>query len=175
MVTKFKSFVIPVDELKVEDLITLRKTSLDALRTAIASEERPVEQFIVRDILPKTDLGLSNEEWKITYSNAYTWETKIDIALPSDKFLVIYGISIPSPTPKTLAIKFWRDVSPICVVDLEKVYAYKQPIVYLPQPIVWKQKQIVKVEFYGKATGDDYVVLLGFVAEKIGVTIKPNA
>jgi hypothetical protein len=67
-------------------------------------------------------------------------------------------------TPKTLAIKFYKDVNPIAVVQVENLFAFDE-MIGLFGPFVWGEAETLRVEFYGNADKEDYVVLRGFVAE----------
>jgi hypothetical protein len=157
-------YVIPKSEIKLEDVITTRQVAAKMLTDLISARGKKPEAYVVRDILPKTDLGLTNEEWKISYSSAYTWEKKIDFTLPEDKFIVFFGFHNNSADPKTLAVKFYKDVTPVEVIEVENLYTYAEPIGFFT-PLAWGESEGLKVEFYGKSAGDDYPVLRGLVAE----------
>jgi hypothetical protein len=165
-----RAYIVPFKELRFEDILRARQEAQNLLVEAIRARGKRPEEYVVRDILPKTDLGLANEEWKISYTSAYTWETKINLTLPEDKFIVFYGVAVNSAAPKTTAIKFYKDVTPIEVVEVEKLYVYDEPIGFFT-PLAWSESETLRVDFYGNATGDDYIVLLGFVAEKRRKTI----
>jgi len=157
-------YVIPFAEVKLDDVIKARQEAVRLLTEAIKARGKDPGAYVIRDILPKTDLGLANEEWKISYASAYAWEKKIDVTVPEDKFIVFFGYANYSATPKTLAIKFYKDVTPIEVVEVEGLYAHREKVGFFT-PLVWSESEGLKVEFYGNAAGDDYVVLRGFVAE----------
>jgi hypothetical protein len=157
-------YVVPFKELELSTIIKARDASVQMLKEAIRARGKNPDAYVVRDILPKTDLGLTNEEWKISYTTAYAWETKINITLPEDKFIVFYGVHLNSAVPKTLAIKFYKDVNPIEVIQLENLFTFDEPIGFYG-PFVWGEAETLRVDFYGNATGDDYIVLRGFVAE----------
>ena len=157
-------YVVPFKELELSTVIKARDASVQALKDAIKSRGKNPDAYVVRDILPKTDLGLANEEWKITYTTAYSWQTVISQTMPEDKFIVLYGVQLNSPVPKTLAIKFYKDVNPVEVIEVENLFTYQEPIGFF-SPLVWSESETIRVDFYGNATGDDYIVLRGFVAE----------
>jgi hypothetical protein len=158
-------YVVPFKELELSTIIKARDASVQMLRDAIRARGKNPEAYVIRDILPKTDLGLANEEWKISYTSAYTWETKINLTLPEDKFVVLYGVAFRrGATPKTLAIKFYKDVNPIAVIQVESLFAFDEMIGFFG-PFVWGEAETLRIDFYGSAAGDDSVVLRGFVAE----------
>ena len=157
-------YLIPQKELKLEDVVAARQEAIRLLSEAIRARGKRPEAYVVRDVLPKTDLGLANEEWRIKYSEAYKWELKIDRTLPEDNFIAIFGVQLSSRPAKTLAIKLYKDVTPIEVVHVEKLFAYQEPIGFFT-PLVWSESEAIKAEFYGNAAGDDLVVLRGLFAE----------
>lgn len=157
-------YIIPSAEIRLEDKIAARHEAARILVNLIKARGKKPEAYVIRDILPKTDLGLENEEWKITYSAAYAWERKINLTVPEDKFVVFYGYQNNSAAPKTLAVKFYKDVTPIEVIQVENLYTYAEPIGFFT-PLGWGESEGLAVEFYGNAAGDDYVVLRGLVAE----------
>ena len=163
-------YAVPKEELEISDLKKYRDTALSQLESLIRSVGKDPKDYIFRDILPKTDLGLANEEWRITYTTAYAWETKVNITLPSDKFIVFYGYTNLSGSPKTVAIKFYKGAIPIELIQVENLYPYVEPVGYF-KPFGYREADILKIDFYGTATGDDKPVLRGVVAELKSVTI----
>jgi len=161
-------YVVPLAELELKDVIQARREAANLLTEAIRARGKNPADYVIRDILPKTDLGLANEEWKISYTAAYTWESKVSFTVPEDKFVVFYGIALNSKalgeTPKTLALKFYKDVMPIEVIQVENLYAHEVPVGFFT-PLVWRESEGLKIEFYGREAGDDYVMLRGLVAE----------
>jgi len=160
----YVKYVVPADELELSTIIKARDVAVDLLKSAIKNRGKDPNNYVIRDILPKTDLGLANEEWKISYTNAYTWETKINLTLPEDKFIVLYGVQVNSAVPKTTAIKFYKDINPIDVIEIENLYTYDNPIGFFT-PIVWSESETIRIDFYGNSSGDEYIVFRGFVAE----------
>jgi hypothetical protein len=157
-------YIIPSMELKLEDKIAARQEAARILTELIKARAKKPEAYVIRDILPKTDLGLANEEWRISYTSAYTWEAKVTKTLSEDTFVVFYGFQNNAADPKTLAIKFYKDITPIEVIQVENLYTYGEPIGFFT-PLGWCESETLKIEFYGKAAGDDFPVLRGFWAE----------
>jgi len=157
-------YLVPKLEIKLEDVIKARQEAKTLLEEAIKARGKKPEAYVIRDVLPKTDLGLANEEWKITYTAGYTWESKVDKTLPEDNFGCFYGFQNNAADPKTLAVKFYKDVIPVEVVQVENVYTYAEPIGFFT-PLVWSESEKIKVEMYGKAAGDDFPVIRGLWAE----------
>jgi hypothetical protein len=71
-------WIVPARELRLETIIQARDEAVRILQDLIRTRGKDPRAYVIRDILPKTDLGLSNEEWKISYTSAYTWEDKVD-------------------------------------------------------------------------------------------------
>jgi len=151
-------------EITLSELIKARQEASDLLVEAIRARGKRPEEYVIRDVLPKTDLGLSNEEWKISYTAAYTWETKVNKKLPEDNFGAFYGFQNNAANPLTLAVKFYKDVIPVEVIQVENVYTYREPIGFFT-PLVWSESETLKVEMYGKASGNDFPVIRGLWAE----------
>ena len=167
-------YIVPKDELTIDDLKAYRDNALALLEKLIRSVGKHPEDFVFRDILPSKDLGFSTDEWKISYSAADTWETKVDVTLPENKFIVFYGYANKSATPKTVGVKFFSGAVPIEVIQVERLYTKDDPTGYF-RPFGFKEGEELVIQFYGNATGDDEPVLLGVVAELRGTTINPSS
>ena len=163
-------YVIPIDELTVEDLKRYRDAALAELERLIRSVGKNPSDFIFRDILPAKDLGFSTDEWKITYSSANTWQKLVDKTLPENKFIVFFGYTNKSANPKTVAVKFYAGAVPKDVIQVERLYTKDDPTGYF-KPFGYKEGEEMVIEFYGNATGDDEPILFGVVAELKGTTI----
>lgn len=156
--------VIPKLEVKLEDQIRVREEARNILVNLIRNRGKDPNAYVIRDLLPGTDLGFPTESWKISYTAANTWETKIDKTLEEDSFIVIFGYENYSASPKTVAIRFYKDIIPIAVVHVEHLNAYQEKVGFFT-PLAWGEAEKIKIEFYGNAVGDDNIVLRGFKAE----------
>jgi len=156
--------------LKEEQVQNIRELAKSELAKAIKAKGKNPADYTITDIMPKTDLGLANEEWKHSYSAAYTEEDFVDKTLEDEKFIVIYGYTNLSPDPKTLYFKFYKGASVEKVVHVQSAYIQEVPIVYF-DPQVWSEGDKMRIALYGKDTGDDYPVFLGFVAQPKGERI----
>jgi len=164
MVGELVSYVRPAGTLKIEDIQGFRTRAKELLTQLIAKKGKNVANYTIRDILPKTDLGEANEEWKHSYAAAYTEETFINKTLDDDRFLVLYGYTNNGGLPKTLYLYMYRGAAPIKLIHVQHLYAQEEPTGYF-EPEGWAEKETVTVKVYGNATGDDYPVLLGLFAE----------
>ena len=141
-------YVVPKAETTLDTVINTRKEAINALNEALRNYSKPMEQFLIRGIQPADDLGLANDEWKITYDSAYTWEEKINKDIPENQFVVFFGFLNNAADPKTLSAKFYKDISPIHMIQVEDLYGFEQPYGYF-KPKVWNENETLKVEFYG--------------------------
>jgi hypothetical protein len=166
------SYAKPVSGVTVQQVQEYKQKAIKLLENMIRKKGKKPEDFIVRDVLPKTDLGLTNEEWSISYSAAYTEEEKINKTLGDDEFLVIYGYANDYPTPKTLYIKLTRGSVPIKIIHTQAIHLQEIPIGFF-EPEGWAEGETIKVAFYGNATGTDRPILLSLWAEPKEKTISP--
>jgi hypothetical protein len=156
--------------LKPEQVQNIRELAKMKLVEAIRAKGKNPADYTITDIMPGADLGLANEEWKHTFTNAYTEEDFVNKTLEDEKFIVIYGYTNLSPDPKTLYFKFYKGASVEKVVHVQGIYAQEEPYAYF-DPQVWSEGDKMRIVLYGKAAGDDYPVFLGFVAQPKGERI----
>jgi len=162
--------VSSVEKLLTQDEIEqIEGNARSALQNAIASVGKQPQAYVIRDLLPAEDLGLSSEAFTFTYSTT-GWQTIVSQTLPEDKFIVIYAVEFPTPNPLTGAVKFYRNVDPLFVASVSKTLGYETPVMYI-NPVVWSQNQVLRIDAYANATGTEYMVLKGYVAELCGKTV----
>ena len=167
--------VIPRSDLTLEKIEQLRQITIRGIEEAIKSKGKNPEDYIITDALPKEDFGLPNNEWKITYTAAYTEETKVNLKVPEDKFIGIYGVAIYSAVPITTYIKFKKGVNTLAVYELEKLFMEDVVEGYFKFPIIYRENDDMKIDFHAVKAGDEYIVLKAFVAtkEKERISTKP--
>jgi len=168
-VAKF-SYAKPILSMRPEDVQVFRERAIDLLKQLIRKKGKSPESYVIRDVKPKTDLGLTNEEWKHTYSASYTEETWIQKTLDDDRFLVIYGYTNTSPSPKTLYMLVKRGNVPILYIHTQAVHMQENPVA-LFNPEGFAEGEKITVLLYGDSTGDDKPVLLAVFAEPVKETI----
>jgi hypothetical protein len=155
--------------LSASDIQQIDDNAKAALQSAIAAVGKQPQAYVIRDILPVEDLGLSSEAFTFKYSTT-GWQTIVNQTLPDDKFIVIYAVEFPTPNPLTGAVKFYRNVDPLFVASVSKMLGYETPVMYV-NPVVWSQNQVLRIDTYANATGTEYMVLKGYVAELCGKTV----
>jgi hypothetical protein len=134
-----------------------------------------VDQAIVRDILQKTDLSFTNEEWSESLTTANAFNTIVDFKLPEKKIIVFYGVRNIGTSPKTTAIKFALGANGAKTKDIvfiEGLEKNKEKEVIFSTPILYEDGQYMYIQQYAKATGTDNLVYLGFVCEPKGEIIS---
>jgi len=166
-----ESYVRPAKSLREDQIQAIRERAKAVLEDLIRKKGKKPEDYVFRDILPATDLGLPNEEWKHTFSAAYTEETYVEKTLGDDRFIVIYGYANTNSTPVTLYAKLQNGVRVEKVIHFQHVYAYDEKVCYF-DPVGWAESETIKIVLYGNAAADDYPVFIGLIAEPKGETVS---
>jgi len=136
------------------------------------------DQIAVRTILPKTDLGFSDEVWTVSLETAGGYNAIANVTVPSNKVLFIYGIKIPAKDldGDISVVKIYKGNDVIEVIDLQKSYdGEKYPEIILKKRIEYAPNDVLKIEVYLKSgvttPVSKNIIVLGYVGEKLGVTI----
>jgi len=167
--------IIPQTELEIADI----KEMVKAIRTKlvdIASTQlniRP-EEVIIRDALPKTDFGLTNEYWynPALTANAYTqyFSQKLE-----KKCAAFYGFTNPAADPKVTGARFY--VGPgrtklVDVIQFEDIYTLAETVSgYFTEPLIFQVDQTATCDLYAKAAvsaGAEPLIWKVLVAERVG-------
>jgi len=147
---------------------TLRAKLLEKAVPAIAKTK---EEIVVRNILPKTDLGYTNEEWK-TATLASGVNTVITISPLEDKVLGIYGIRYLADTGLCVTVDFYSGVGK---TNFRARWQIKEAITEedreitvteVEKSIVYEPGEYVTIDYHMVTTGVARVELLGFLAER---------
>jgi len=153
------------------------KAKLDALDQQLLAlaNQRGFTKPVVRNILPKTDLGLTNEVWSWTLSSANNYNAVIsNLDLQKKKVIGFVGVYYPSSNPLVSIVKFTAGTGDTKIKDywnIEHVSALEKPFALSDNFIIYDYDNVVNIYFYAKATGTDNLVLLGRVAEPSGVLL----
>jgi len=167
-------YLIPKQELTVEEVMEIESALVEKLfEIAMAQTGLTREELTSRELLPKTDLGWTNEEFKITFAAAYTEEEEVRITLPKNKFIGLYAVTNEDADPATLYISFGTPAKVADIWHLSKIYTYENPTGFAKEPVIFIGGKTMVWKFYGKRTGDDYPVVRGIVVEPIGEKITP--
>lgn len=167
-------YVIPASELNVEDIISIKQQVIDALfKVAMKMTGLTKDQLVVRNLLPKTDLGLTNEYWETPSLTANDWTNYFTKQLDQQQFVVFYGVANLSPSPKATALRFkvgrGEGTKTLDVIQLEELYTNTvRSDGFFKRPIIYKERQYVNVDVYSKAAGTEPLMLRGFAVEPAG-------
>jgi len=146
------------------------------LEKAVPAVARTVEEIVVRDILPKTDLGYPNEVWQ-TATLASGATSVISLTPLEDKVLGFYGIKYLEDTGLTTLLKFFSGVgrvNPRVWWSIEEAITEKDREITVKAPeeiVLYEPGEYVDIEYWMATTGVSRIQLLGFVAERKEVVI----
>ena len=159
--------------LTVPDIMSIDRALTDELlKIASTRLAIPAADLHIRPILPKEDLGLTNNEWIFSLATANAWNTAISAKLlDRDCFLGIYGVSILSATPLSSAVKFSRGVAAGIVEcwEYEDMQVQDEPTAVTPEPIIYPGDTRITLDIWCRGTtGSERLTLLGAVAEPRG-------
>jgi hypothetical protein len=156
--------------------IHLRKEDLQGIKANLESKVRAEVQakgykdVELRDILPKTDLGLANEAWVVSIPTGANSVT-ISKTLPNDTAIVFYGVSLPNKDDVTVIRFRLGDAKIKEVYEVEIARALQEPVVYFEEGVMYKPNEVMNIDVFAKSSGDKQVILIGVVAEPRGKTI----
>lgn len=172
------SYSIPVlatsAEFAAVNRIREQAADLLALRASEALSI-PIEQIVIRDILPETDLGLSNEVWLTAALTANDYAGYIDQQLPTTKMLAIFSLVDITPNPIVTGARFQSgSARTLAEVQFEAAYGFSQSPEALIRPtLIWAPNETVNIDLYATAVTVQTVILNGFIAEAAGIQVSP--
>jgi|GEM_PF-2408139 len=159
---------------KVEDTKSIVEV-VDSLLLAVATKQTGLSEaeLVTRDLDPSLDMGFPAPEWKKTVSAGTV--TYVDITVPDQKFIGIYGVGILGTVPVTM-VEFKSGASIIDRWYIEDAELNKEfPVKIARQPVIVGQNRKLTISIYATTAGDVKLVLLGRVCEPKGKTINPPA
>lgn len=148
-----------------------RKLAAIAVKKGIVTSEA---DLAIRDILPKTDLGFTNEVWATASLPQYAYTAVVDTRLPANKLIGFYGVQNLG-SDITSVIRFKIGPGKARVLDLwniQKVASEKEKIGISEKDIIYENQDYATIEYYNTATGVSNVMLLGIVAEPKGEVVS---
>ncbi len=133
-------------------------------------------QLIVRDLLPKNDIGITNQEWEFTtHSTANTAKSLgVSTPMPDDEYWGFYGYGDLTSTPNIYEIKF---MSGAVTKELWNVQILRNmrddKIGFAMSPIIYAPSQPIAIYLTSSSAGaTTYPVFLGRVCELRGVVLN---
>jgi len=154
--------------LRPEDLQGIKATLESKVKAEV--QAKGYKDVEVRDILPKTDLGLASDEWVVSIPSGATSVT-VSKTLPNDTAIVFYGVALPTKDDVTVIRFRLGDAKIKEIYQVEIARALQNPIVYFEEGILYKPNEVMNIDVFAKTAGDKQVILLGVVAEPRGKTI----
>ncbi len=161
--------------------ITQRLSTLSAELKTIASNETKTDQseWVVRDILPSTDLGFNTDRWvnQHVFIAPNTFEQDWTRQLPVDKYVSFYGVINHTVTPTIYGIKFRQGLQGSTTIDtiqFRKLLVEDNVIGYFDR-IIYRAQSVINVMLEADAATAQYgeeFEILGMWCEKYGDVIS---
>lgn len=164
------TYLTKEEVLRAEEALKAELTRVALAKKVVTS----AKDLAIRDILPKTDLGYSNEVWATSTLPRYAYSTTASFRVPDTKvigFLGVEDLAGGIGTGVTSVIRFSLGPGKAKVIDvwnIQKIESEKELQGYSDNVIIYGPGEYMGVEFYNVDTGVSKVVLLGFVAEPKG-------
>jgi len=164
--------IIAKPEMPIAEIFSFEQAVADALlERAVTNLGLPKEQIILRDGLPATDFGLTNEVWVTPSLSANTWSDFITKTLPDYKVVAFYGVAVLSGDPIATGIRFQLgNVKMIDVIQFEDIFEAGESVGYFKEPVLYLKNQDINIDLYAKAAGTENLALKCLVAEQAGKT-----
>jgi len=167
----------PIRQISLADLAALEEAiKAELKRRAAARLAIPEDQLVIRDVMPKTDLDLTNEVWITPTLTANAWTKYYEIKLPDNKFIAFFGAANNAADPIATAIGLRLGPGGAAgtkgVMQLEELYADEIPVGVLDEPIIYDAGATIYVDVYAKAAGTEPLVVKGKVCEPFGVLVS---
>jgi len=172
--------IIPRSMLSPTEVTAKIRALANELKTLAAKETNTsVDEWLVRDILPKTDLGFNTEKWlnQHAFSAADTWEKDWDRELDDNTYVCFYGVALHALNPTIYGIKFKagsNGATTIDTIQFQKLKMEEVPIGLFDRIIYRKEKHIY-VELIADTTTPQYAEefeILGMLAEPYGEIVS---
>lgn len=164
-----------------DDMASLRQVRENAadLLAERASDvlQRPIEDIVIRDILPGADLALNsgNNKWISPALTANAYTTFFSQQLPVTQLMSVYGAVVLQSSPTVTGLKFLRGTAQtIGLYNIEAQFGSSIFVGSITRPnLIWNPQDTAVCQLYATATTAQWVVLLGFIAEPVGINVNP--
>ena len=168
---------MPVTHMSLEEKRRIEEELKDelkrrALEQGVVTSE---DDLVIRDLLPKTDLGATNEVWTQTLSSGNAYNNTYTPSASDKKVIGIYGVKNKATSPLTTAIKFSVGSGGAIVKDIweiESVMLEENTEGIATMPIIYDKNETITIAQYASGTGTDGIILLGLVAEPKGENVQ---
>ena len=166
--------IIPDMDLEIAERKAIKESLTEGMKEKAVELKyvAGMDELIVREILPKTDMGLTNEYWVTPSLTANAWTAYFPAKQVADKTLVgFYGVKNLSADPKITGIRFFsgkEKTKTLDVTQLEEIYKVGAAEGFFDEPLVYIAKQYITTELYSKAAVTELFMLRGYVVEPAG-------
>jgi len=164
-----------IDE--VSDLIAHLGVELAKKAVELKAIEN-IKSVTIREIFPNLDLGATSPEWAQSYTST-GWVKVYSVQLPTTKFLGIAAIKIATPSsPICAAVKYNTGAAGAertkVMYQIERALTEPNALLVFTTAVKYHRNEYVHIYHYAPRTGDDKIIHIGCVVEKIGETFIAN-
>ena len=168
--------LIPFSELSSGQAAKIRNDIIQALvNKAVKELKKASSSLVVRDILPKTDLDFTNEDWyEITGSSSATWETMSTGTMGDERYVGIYGVKADLDAFACSAVKFNVGGADKAIWPLQSLREYDDMVGLCPSGVIIPPNISYTISRYVLyTTSTSCLILKGVVVEPRGKLISP--
>lgn len=177
-----KSYLIPLSDLTLSDRQDIRinvQAVLESNAQRLAIRDR-IEDLVIRDTLPNTDLGLAaQEDWLVAGAGVLATELQyISAAIAQDRCIAFYGVGYESAAQSISRIRFTLGAASTTVrgvFQLEQMFDRLEPAGYFSSPIVYTRQETARIMVMPRiafGANTERVHLLGRTIEPIGAVVS---
>lgn len=164
------SLSVPGDLLEKSEIRAKKLKAIEELKKLIKSMGRDPGSYDYMDLSP-SDLGFSNDVAEQSLSTANAYNTTVNMKVPEDRFIAIYGVANRAVKPLTTKLKFWKGSIPLKEYYIEDMYLREIPEKFFDEVLAWREGDIIKIDQYARAAGTDNVIFYGIKAVPKGEII----
>lgn len=176
--------IVPKSELSQTDIATIVRNAHDAVLARAV--EKVIKEPIVRDGFPKSDFGLTGEQWRNeTATVANTWTKDWSKALPNTQCAIPYKVFDLTATPALSGVKFKTGAvgaRTLAQVELEDLFGQEEVAGYFnffdletAKQMIFDPNSTIYVELMSLAIIAQFAERIGYgflIAEAAGEAVK---
>lgn len=177
-----KSYLLPIGDLTLQERQEIRANVnmvLDANASRLAIRDR-LEDLIIRDTLPNTDLGLAaQEDWLIAGAGVVATELQyISAALAQDRVIAFFGVGSETAAASISRIRLTLGAASTTVrglFQLEALNTRLEPAGYFSSPIVFTKQETARIMVMPRlafAANSERLTLFARTIEPIGAVVS---
>jgi len=177
-----KSYLVPLSDLTLADRQEIRgnvQAVLESNAQRLAIRDR-IEDLIIRDTLPATDLGMAaGEDWLIPVAGAAAVEGQyISAAIAQDRVIAFWGLGYESAAFSVSRLRFTLGAVSTTVrgvFQLEQLTDRLEPVGYFSSPVVYTRQETCRIMHLPRiafAINTERIHLLARTIEPIGAVVS---